>query len=135
MPMMFSGLPRHSGTRVTGPFEDGVDDLGGRIVGVERDHFGAVDHHVADGEIAQIEQAAEHVAIVLLDAAFLVQQIDGAAQRLVARQHRLDGPDMKADAREQPAHQPFDERAAPGRARRQPTASAAQPPARSGPVH
>ena len=34
-------------------------------------------------EIAQIEQAAEHVAVELLDAALVVQQIDRAAQLLV----------------------------------------------------
>ena len=56
--------------------EHGLDDLLGRIVGADRDHLGAVDHHVGDGEIAQVEQAAEHVAVVLLDAALVVQQID-----------------------------------------------------------
>ena len=40
-------------------------------------------------ELAQVEQAAEHVAVVLLDAAFVVQQVDRAAQLLVRRQERL----------------------------------------------
>ena len=85
---MFSGLlapERHARDRRV---EHRVDDLLGRIVGVDRDHLGAVDHHVGDREVAQIEQAAEHVAVVLLDAALAVQQVDRAAQFLVRRQDR-----------------------------------------------
>ena len=49
-------------------------------------HLGAVDHDVLDGQTGQIEHAAEHVAVALLHAAFLVLQIDGAAQFLMRRQ-------------------------------------------------
>jgi hypothetical protein len=43
----------------------------------------AVDHHVGDLEFLQVENAAEHVAVVRLHGAFLVVQVDGAAQFLV----------------------------------------------------
>ena len=72
--------------RVTGRGQHGPHHLLGRIVGADRDHLGAVDHHVGDHELAQVEQAAEHVAVVLLDAALVVQQVDRAAQLLVRRQ-------------------------------------------------
>ena len=56
MPMMFSGVPRHSGTRVTGAASTALTTLLRRIVGVDGDHLGAVDHHVGDREVAQVEQ-------------------------------------------------------------------------------
>jgi hypothetical protein len=46
-----------------------------------------VHHDVGDGELAQIEHAAQHVAVELHHAAFLVMQRDGAAQLLMGRQH------------------------------------------------
>ena len=55
------------------------------MVDIDRHHLGAVDHHVGDFELAQIEHAADHVAVELLDAAFAVQEIDRAAQFLVRR--------------------------------------------------
>ena len=65
--------------------DDGIDDILGRIVGVERDHVGAVDHHVGDHQFAQIEHAAEHVAVERLHVALPMQQIDGATQFLARR--------------------------------------------------
>ena len=85
---MFSGLSRHSGMRVTGEAITALTMSSGGSSAFDRDHVGAVDHHVGDGEVAQIEHAAEHVAVELLDAALAVQQIDGAAHFLVRRQHR-----------------------------------------------
>ena len=90
--------------------EHGLDDVLGRIVGVDGDHLGAMDHHVVDGEVAQVEQAAEHVAIVLLDAALVVQQVDRAAQFLVRRQHRLIVADARAGEPQDAAHQRLDRR-------------------------
>ncbi len=108
MPTMFSGLPRHSGSRVTGEAITALTRSSGFSSAFERDHVGAVDHHVGQRELAQIEHAAEHVAVELLDAALAVQQIDGAAQFLVRRQHRLILADDDADVLEQPAHQRLD---------------------------
>ena len=48
MPTMFSGVPRHSGRRVTGAASTASTISLGRIVGVDRHHLGAVDHHVGD---------------------------------------------------------------------------------------
>ena len=38
-----------------------------------------MNHHVGNLQFAQIEQAAEHVAVLLFDLAFVMQQIDRAA--------------------------------------------------------
>ena len=48
-----------------------------------------MDHDVGDLKLAEIQQAAEHVAGLLLDLAFVVQQVDRAAQPLGRRQERL----------------------------------------------
>ena len=39
----------------------------------------AVPHHVGDFELAQIEHAAEHVAVELFDAALAVQEVHRTA--------------------------------------------------------
>ena len=43
-----------------------------------------MDHDVDDLQIAQIEHAAEHVRVALAHRAFLLRQLDRAAQLLVA---------------------------------------------------
>ncbi len=39
-----------------------------------------MNHHVGDLKLAQIQQSAEHVAVLLFDLAFVMQKIDRAAQ-------------------------------------------------------
>ena len=70
-----------------GAFQRRIDDLLGRQFHVDGVHLGPVHHDVGDGELAQIEHAAQHVAVELDHAAFLVMQRDGAAQLLMRRQH------------------------------------------------
>ena len=65
-----------------------------------------MNHHVGDLQFAQIEQAAEHVAVLLFDLAFVMQQIDRAAQPLGRRQDRLVGADLDAERGHQQAHDP-----------------------------
>ena len=60
-----------------------------RQVGVDHHHFGAMNHHVGDLQFAQVQQAAEHVAVLLLDLALVMKQIDRAAQTFGRRQDRL----------------------------------------------
>src|SRR5205085_2915015 len=67
-----------------------------RFVGVEHHHLGAMDHHIRHGELAQIEQAAHHVAVEFLHDAGAMHQIDRAAQFLAWRQDRLDFADWHA---------------------------------------
>ena len=67
---MFSGLPRQSGSRVTGEAITALTTSSGGSSAFKRDHVGAVDHHVGDHQLAQIEHAAEHVAVARLHAAF-----------------------------------------------------------------
>ena len=43
-------------------------------------------HDVRHGQVAEIEKSAQHVAVLFLEAALLVQEIDGAAQALMAGQ-------------------------------------------------
>ena len=113
---MFSGLSRHSGMRVNSALSTASTISSGRIVGIDRQHLGAVDHDVGHRQFAQVEQAAHHVAVELLDAALAVQQVDGAAHLLVRREDRLFLADADADKPQDPAHQPLDRRSAPGRA-------------------
>ena len=74
-----------------------VDDLFGRIVGVDRHHLGAMDHDIGHRQVAQIEQAAHHVAVVLLDAASRCSEID-RRRDLRAGQDRLSSPIADAEA-------------------------------------
>ena len=67
-----------------------------------------MDHHVGDDEIAQVEQAAEHVAVVLLDAAFMVEEIDRTAQFLMCGKKGLVGADAKPEQAKNPAHHRLD---------------------------
>ena len=56
----------------------------GRQVGVERAHLGAMDHRVADRNLVEFQQPAEHVALVARDLALAMQDVDRAAQFLGA---------------------------------------------------
>jgi len=94
--------PRHRG------LQHGLHHLLGGIVGADREHGGAVDHHIRDHQIAQVEQAGEHVAGMLLDAALAVQEIDRAAQFLVRREDRLIVVAVPAEQPQQPPHQGTD---------------------------
>ena len=47
-----------------------------------------MDHDLGDREILEVEKPAEHVALDLGDAAFLVQKVELVAQLLVGRQDR-----------------------------------------------
>ena len=67
-----------------------------------------MDHHVGDGELLKIEQAAEHVAIRLDHAAFAMQQVDRAAQFLVAGEDVLGRVQTKSEQPQEPAHDRLD---------------------------
>ena len=81
-----------------------------RQVGIDHHHFGAMDHHVGDLKLAQVQQAAEHVAILLFDLALVMKQIDRAAQTLGWRQDRLVGPDPDPQNTHQHADNRLDQR-------------------------
>ena len=81
---MLSALPRQSGSAGIGRGHHFAHEFVRGQVGVERQHLGAMDHDVGDGQFLEVEQAAEHVAVGAGDAAFLVHQIDGAFQLLLA---------------------------------------------------
>ena len=133
--MMFSGLSRHSGIRVYSVASTSRTSSSGGRSALIIDHFGAMNHHVGDLKFAQIQQAAEHVAVLLFDLAFVMQQIDRAAQPLGRRQDRLVDADLDAEHLHQHAddrldhgeqrseqvdhqlHRTRDQRARPGPAR------------------
>jgi len=83
---MFSGVPRQQRDARHHFGDHALDHLVRRLADIGGDHLGAVDHDVGDREVAQIEQAAEHVAIVFLDAALTMEEVDRTAQALVRRQ-------------------------------------------------
>ena len=136
MPMMFSGAPspqRQPGHRARR--ERRATIVLRRIVGVHRDHLGAMEHDVGHGELAQVEHAAEHVEVVLLHPALVVQQIDGSAQFLVRGQDRHD-PRRCARRTDGVSRAPGPRSpSAPARAGARPRASAAPPGATSGREH
>ena len=71
MPTMFSGVPRHSGMRVNSALSTASHDLLRRIVGVDRHHLGAVDHHVGDFELAEPEDVLDVFGLADLHLAVL----------------------------------------------------------------
>ena len=81
-----------------------------RQVGVDHHHLGAMNHHVGNLKLAQVQQTAEHVAILLFDLALVMKQIDRAAQTLGWRQDRLVGPDPDTQDAHQHADNRLDER-------------------------
>ncbi len=85
-----------------------ADEFMRRQIGIDRVHFGPVNHHVLDDEFAQLEQAAEHVAFGALHAAFPVQEIDGALQFLVAGEQRMLDRHVDAEELQQALHEGFD---------------------------
>ena len=106
---MFSGVSRHSGTRVTGAASTASTISSGgssALTVIISVRWIITSRH---RQVAQVEQAAEHVAVELLDAALAMQQIDRAAQFLVRRAGSA-GPRRRAmpTQRAGSAHQRFD---------------------------
>ena len=98
-PTMFSWLAAPERQARIGRGQDLAHDLLGGEIGVDGPHLGAVDHHVRDRRAPEVEQAAEHVALGLRDAALPVQQVDLAADFLGRRQDRLVLADADAEGR------------------------------------
>ena len=64
-----------------------------------------MDHDVGYGELAEVEHAAEHVAVELHHAAFLVMQLDGAAKLLMGAEHLDVVTDIGAEQPQGVPHQ------------------------------
>src|ERR1700722_11332188 len=79
-----------------------------RQVGVDKPHFGAVNHHVRDGDLGQFQKAAEHIALVALDFAFAMQDVDRAHQFFMARNARVALAERDAAQAQDAAHQDLD---------------------------
>ena len=105
-----------------------------RQVGVDHHHLGAMNHDVGDLQLAQVEQAAEHVAVLLFDLAFVMQQIDRAAQALGRRQDRLVGADLDAEQLHQHEDDGLDHREQRPQHDTPSASSAARPAATPGPA-
>ena len=69
-----------------GAAHDLVEDLLRRRVGVDADDVLAVGHDLADLDAGEVEDAAQHVALLLADHAVLARQVDQVAQ-LLAGEH------------------------------------------------
>ena len=67
-----------------------------------------MDHDVGNGELAQVENAADHVAVLLHEGAFLVMQLDHAAHLLVGGQHVLGAADVGTEQPQDVLHKVFD---------------------------
>ena len=73
---MFSGLSRHSGMRVNSALSTALTTSSGRIVGVDRHHLGAVDHHVGHFEVAEAEDILDVFGLAHLHLAVLGRFLD-----------------------------------------------------------
>ena len=91
-----------------GGSDDFLHDFRRRQVRVERQHLGAMDHDVRNGQFLEVEQAAEHVAIGFGDAAFLVHQVHGAFQFLLGRQQGVRLAEAQAEEKQRAANDLFD---------------------------
>ena len=80
-----------------------------RQVRIDHHHFGAVNHHVRNLKLAEIQQTTQHVAVLLFDLAFVVKQIDRAAQPFEGRQYRLVVAGIDADQPQQHANNGLDD--------------------------
>jgi hypothetical protein len=67
-----------------------------------------VNHHVRNLQLAQVQQPAEHVAILLFDLALVMQEVDRATQPFGRRQDRLVVADLDAERDHQHAHDRLD---------------------------
>ena len=98
----------HGQARI-GAADDLVENVGGRRVAVDHLHGLAVGHHRADLDILEVENAVEHVALVLDHRAFFRLQRDGAAKLLLggARLPRcLAGPGGAEGGGDDQPHRP-----------------------------
>ena len=68
-----------------GALHDLIEDLLGRRVGIDADDVLAVGHDLADLDAGEVEDAAQHVALLLADQAVPARQVDQVAQ-LLARE-------------------------------------------------
>ncbi len=98
-------IERHTRVAET---QGGLDNIRGRQVGVDQIDLLAVDHDLADVELLQVEDAAEHVAVVAAHSAFVVVVFDGAADFFMRRQdvdfHRQADAEQAQDAAHEPLH-------------------------------
>src|SRR3712207_7303312 len=68
--------------------EDGIRDIG--VTGVQTCALPiSVDHDVGNLQLAEVQDAAHHVAVVLLDRSVAMQKVDGATQLFVRRENGL----------------------------------------------
>ena len=68
---MFSGFSRHNGMRVYSALSTASTICLRWIVGIDRHHFGAVNHHVGDFEIAEAENVLDVFGFALFHLAVL----------------------------------------------------------------
>ena len=71
---------RHAGVRA---LQDLAHHARRRTVGIDGTHIGAMDHHVRDLELVQVEQSADPVAVLLHHLSLARQPVDGLAQLVV----------------------------------------------------
>ena len=77
-------LPAPEGHAGIGRSDHFAHQLVRRKIGVDEPHFGAVNHHVRDRDLGQFQKTAEHVALVALDFAFAMQDVDRAHEFFMA---------------------------------------------------
>ncbi len=96
---------RHAGV---GRVDHFANDFLRRQIGVDEPHLGAMHHDVGHRNLGELEQAAEHVALFALDAAFAMQDVDRAHQLFVAGDPRILLDQRHAAQTQEAPHQRLD---------------------------
>ena len=84
---MLSGSPRHRGRRVNGLSRTTSDQVAHGQVGIDCDHVLAVGHDLSHVHFGEIENAAQHVAVVLAHEPFARAKVEDGAQLVRRRRH------------------------------------------------
>ena len=92
---------RQAGIRA---FNDRLDQHADRLVGVQHDHITAVGHHILDPDIAEIEDAAQHLALLFGVGVRALVELDHAAQFLLAFIVAEAGGDAHTEQAQNTAH-------------------------------
>ena len=92
---------RQTGVRT---FNDRLNQHANRLVGVQHDDITAVSHHVLDPDIAKVEDAAQHLALLFSVGVRALMELDHAAQFLFTFLVAEAGGDAHTEQAQNTAH-------------------------------
>ena len=93
---MLSVPPSHAGSREKPPSIAHVDRRLDRVVGLDRDHVGTRQHHLADDGVAELEDRVDELPLLALDRLLVGRDVGHRADLLLGDERAL----LQALARE-----------------------------------